>query len=174
MRMKDIAVGALRSVGGRRLRQHELVHAMRHSTSALLLLLCTWAQAQPTALPVQTLLRGSTGKVGVNEKFGVARNTAELAALWGRPFDAGGPIPPRVNFDTTLVVGAVLATWPDGCTSVTITGAEELDRHIVVRYKRFKHRSDEICTLAFKTVYHFVSIPKTHLPIAFKEQVDEP
>ena len=146
---------------------------MHRSTPALVLLLCALVQAQPAPLEMQSLRRGTTGKVGVNEVFAVARSKPELAALWGVPFDSYGPSQPSIDFESALVVGAVLATSSGGCTSVTITGAQVDGQRIVVRFKRFKHRADEICTSAFTTAYHFVRVPKSDLPVSFEEQVGE-
>jgi len=146
---------------------------MKRAAWAPVLLLSALVQAQPAPLEMQSLRRGSTGKVGVSEVFAVARSQPELAALWRVPFDSDGPNQPSINFDSTIVVGAVLASHPDGCTSVTVTDAQVVGRRVVVRFKRFKHRADEICTLAFTTAYHFVSVPKSDFPVFFEEQVSE-
>ena len=147
---------------------------MKRAASLLFLSLFGLSHAESSALEALSLRHGRTGKVGVQETFAVATNSAEYAALWEKPFyPEAVPDRPPINFSTNVVVGMVLATASDGCTSVTFAGAQVVEQKLVVQYKLFKHRANEVCTTSFSTAFHFVSIPRVSLPIVFQEQAHE-
>ena len=79
---------------------------------------------------------------------------------------------PAVNLSRSMVVGIVLATHSDGCTGVTITGASLLENQILVRYRERRRREDVIegCTLLFTTGFDFVTVPRSELPVVFREE----
>jgi hypothetical protein len=140
---------------------------------------CGYAYAQPGAeLPLQSISRGVSPAIRSSVVFVVARNSEQWAAGWQLPFtDSSGNVTqasrplPAIDFQTSMVVGAVLASSSHGCTGVNIVRASVAEQQIVVLYRqRPKPRDNEICTASFTTAYHFAVVAASHLPVTFAEE----
>jgi hypothetical protein len=88
-------------------------------------------------------------------------------------FLSGHPLP-QVDLGKFMVVGIVLASHSNGCTGVTITRAEIVEKQLLIGYHERKMREGvvEACTLSFATAFHFVAVPASALPVRFEAEGD--
>ncbi|HET7795264.1 MAG TPA: DUF4087 domain-containing protein [Rhizobacter sp.] len=93
--------------------------------------------------------------------------------LWSDPSGqaAQPPMPlPVVDFRRSMLLGVVLASNPTGCAGVSITGLQLRPGQLVVRYQEKRRQRGEACTSAYPTAYHFVSTPRSSLPVVFEHE----
>jgi VWFA-related protein len=126
---------------------------------------------QPTAPPPQDLAkilvpvaRGPMSGVDVYREA-VARTPAEFEALWsGLPMRRPAP---RVNFDSTMIVGLFLGTRPTAGYSVEFVGLKRDGETLVVEY--VEHQPDEgtANSQILTTPYAIAGVPMYAGPVRF-------
>ena len=157
--------------------------------ACVLVLTASTAQAdEPRELPLEKIQRGLSFTIRGPTQFVVARTAEQWASAWRLlQTDAEGNITqppswleryplPEIDLTRSMAVGIVLATHSDGCTGVTITGASLGEGRIVVRYRERRRRTDVIegCATSFTTGFDFVAVPRSELPVVFREEEQVP
>jgi hypothetical protein len=151
-----------------------------HQAAYVLLALASVAVAQPgQPLSVESVQRGISPAIRSQRspEFLVARTPAEWEGAWKLPFidqhgEPARPIQPlpAVDFQRSMIVGIILPTASDGCTSVTISRAILSNEQVEVKYREGKPRPNAVCTQSFATAYHFVKVTTSVLPVVFYEE----
>ncbi|MGY4827336.1 hypothetical protein ACVNIS_02010 [Sphaerotilaceae bacterium SBD11-9] len=148
-----------------------------HLVAALLAVSGTAFAQAAESLPFRSVIKGSSPALRSVVTGVTAYDAPQWEGTWQLLWsDASGqatqpPTPlPVVDFRRSMVVGVVLASNPTGCTGVSITGLQVHKGKLVVRYLERHRQPGEACTSPYPTAYHFVSTPRSDLPVAFEHE----
>ena len=141
---------------------------------------CAAHSESPKPMAFQPLRQGRTSAIRASNVFVAARSASEWEAAWRLPWtDQQGNVPasveaaPKIQFGREMVVGVVAHAAGDSCTSVEIVRVMQSSRKIVVNYKGYRHRPDEVCLTSFFSPFVFVALPSDEREVVFEEMAGE-
>ena len=127
-------------------------------------LVLSLAAAMQPAESVRTIEKGAQSNID-SARQAVARNDAELAALWkSHNYDKPAP---KVDFSREIVVAVFMGSRPTAGFSVEILSAAERGGQMVVTYREKAPPADALTAQVLTSPYHIAAIAKTEKPVVF-------
>lgn len=116
---------------------------------------------------LRTLDKGTQSNID-DRLTATARSDAEWSALWKKHnYDKPAP---QVDFAKEMVVAVFMGSRPSAGFAVEITGADDRDGKLVVRYRESAPGSGAVTAQVLTAPYHIAAIPKSAAVVTFQKE----
>jgi len=130
----------------------------------LALVLATWMLQ--TTMPITTIAAGGVSNI-MEPREVVVKTAVEWEKLW-REHSFDNVARPSVDFAKSMVVGVFLGSRNTGGYDVTITGVEQAQGGLVVRYTEKAPARGAMVAQVITAPFHLVSVPRFDGAVRFE------